>query len=160
MFNPWVEVLDLCFDRLDHKIVCFDRLDPSCFCFEQVRPSSIEEFYRPKNILTGKKTFRLSLAVKFHRPRKVSTEKKTRQAFYLVFHKIRFFRHPNKTEILVEILQDSYFSSEQYKIYNIPSKSFVTFISNSIFSSKSNKTRFRLCLTDKTHFDQQICCSS
>ena len=44
-----VEVCDLCFDRLDQKLVrfhsldlgsiCFDRLDPSCLCFDSVRPS-------------------------------------------------------------------------------------------------------------------------
>ena len=57
-----VEVCNLCFDRLDQKIVCFDRLDPGSICFDRLDPSCLcVDYVRPrKNIsplLSEKKGF-------------------------------------------------------------------------------------------------------
>ena len=47
-----VEVCDVCFERLDRKLVCLDRLDASCLCFDQVWPRKniLTQFDQGKNV--------------------------------------------------------------------------------------------------------------
>ena len=84
-FVPRVEVCNLCFDWIDHKLVYFDRLDPDCLCFAFVRPRKniyFDPVWPRKNISTKfdrGKTFRPSSTEEKHfdqvRPRKnISTK--------------------------------------------------------------------------------------
>ena len=64
-----VEVCDLCFDRLDQKMVSFNRLDPFSVCFDRLDPSCIcFDYVRKKNnstVFDRGKTLRPSLTEEF-----------------------------------------------------------------------------------------------